>query len=309
MRVSLLTAGHGGERGVDSSHAQGTRIGDATGAALLALAPAAQADHHFVSITEVFPGVSENPAAEFVELQMYSAGQNNFEPGASLSFHNAAGAVDRDASSGRTSRNGANQRTLLIGTPAMETLFGKQADTEYASAALDRCGRRGVPALERLRASPLIVWLGVRRRSPAPERLSTRSPMARRSCATSALAATRCSNRATTRTRASTTSQPAPSSTPQPNTEAGPTESCPNTKITKKPKAKTKDRTPSSSSRAATASCAASTARRPRQCDSGQFEPGKLSRGKHEFAVRATEADGSVTAPPPSTPGRSSRGA
>ena len=52
----------------------------ATGAALLAIAPSAQADHHFVSIAEVFPGVSEQPAAEFVELQMYSAGRTTSTP-------------------------------------------------------------------------------------------------------------------------------------------------------------------------------------------------------------------------------------
>ena len=48
----------------------------ASGAGMLALAPAAQADHHEVKITEVFPGITENPTAEFVEIQMFLANQD-----------------------------------------------------------------------------------------------------------------------------------------------------------------------------------------------------------------------------------------
>ena len=209
LRVSLLTAGHDARR-VDSTMRRGLALVIATGAALLAIAPSAQADHHFVSIAEVFPGVSEQPTAEFVELQMYSAGQNNFAPGASLSFYNAAGTVTGTLPLADVT-NGSNQRTALISTSAMETLSGKPADTEYGSAALDPAGG-GCVCSQAFSPVRLIVWRGALPQSPAPGRPRVRSRTGPRSCAISALAATRCSRPVTTSTRASTTSHPAPSS-------------------------------------------------------------------------------------------------
>ena len=125
-------------------------------------------------------------------------------------------------------------------------------------------------------------------RCQAPGRPSLRYRTGRRSCATSAPAATRCSRPATTRTRALDDFAPA---LPHAAAEsvAGPNSTCPNTQITKKPKAKTTDRTPKFEFSGGDGFLCSLDGSKAEACDSGVFEPGKLSRGKHKFAVGATE--------------------
>ena len=263
----------------------------ATGAALVAMAPSAHADHHFVSIVEVFPGVSENPAAEFVELQMYSAAQNNFAPGASLSFHNAAG-VSTGTLPLQDVTNGSSQRTALISTPAMALLSGKQADTEYASAALDPAGG-GVCLLSSVFASPVdcVAWgtATVPGAGTSENAIPDGSSIVRDigpGCNT-LLEPGDDSDSSLDDFAASALL------TPQPNSEAGFNSSCPNTVITKKPKPKTTDRTPKFEFTGGDGFLCSLDRSKAAQCDSGKFAPGRLSRGKHEFVVQATESDGS----------------
>jgi hypothetical protein len=111
-------------------------------AGTLVLAPAATADHHLVSIREVFPGSSSSgAAAEFVELQMYAPGQDNFAPMSSIDFYGPAGTI-----TGTTPVNdvasGANQSRALVGTTAAEAAFGVMNDTDFAapSGFLDPAG-------------------------------------------------------------------------------------------------------------------------------------------------------------------------
>jgi len=270
---------------------RGLALAIATGAALLALAPAAQADHHFVSITEVFPGYSEDATAEFVELQMYSAGQNNFAPGASLSFHNAAG-----TSTGTLPledvTDGSNQRTALISTPAMEDLSGKEADTEYGGAALDPAGG-GVCLLSSVFASPVdcVAWgtATVPGAGTSENAIPDGSSIVRDmgpGCNTLLEAGDDSDS-------SLDDFAPAGLPTPQPNSEAGFNSSCPNTTITKKPKAKTTDRTPTFKFSGGDGFHCSLDRSKAEACDSGVFKPGRLSRGKHEFVVQATESDGS----------------
>jgi len=82
---------------------------------------------HEMKITQVFPGTSDTPGAQYVELQMYSPGQN-FVRGHSIVVYNAAGAeIQRFTFPGDVA-NGANQATILVATAQAQTLFNLSAD-------------------------------------------------------------------------------------------------------------------------------------------------------------------------------------
>jgi len=97
----------------------------ATAAGCLALAPAAPADHHFVSVSEVLPATPENDAAEFVEFRMYSAGQGNFAPAASVEFLGANG-FNVGSLPLPDVGSAQNGDTLLVMSQAAEAEFGVQ---------------------------------------------------------------------------------------------------------------------------------------------------------------------------------------
>lgn len=79
------------------------------------LAPAtASAAFHETKITEVFPGTMGFPDSAFVELQMYSAGQN-FVGGHNLTTYSAAGAPIHTYPIPGNVPNGETQRTILVG--------------------------------------------------------------------------------------------------------------------------------------------------------------------------------------------------
>jgi len=273
---------------------RGIGIAAATGAALLALAPAAPADHHDVRITEVFPGTSEQPTAEFVELQMYSAGQNNFAPGASLNFYNGAGNATGNLDLADVT-NGSSQRTLLVGTPAMEAIFTKQADVEYGSAAIANAGG-GVCLLSDLFPSPVdcVAWgtATVNGAGASESAIPDGSSIVRSITAGCNTLLERSDD------SGSSLDDFAPAfPAPQANSEAGINSDCPNTQITKKPKARSTDRTPKfefaggndydcNLDNEGFADCGPS------------YVPDRLSRGKHKLKVRARETDGSVDGTP-----------
>jgi uncharacterized membrane protein len=119
-----------------------TRRGKLTGAVAAAIAaatlaaPLAAADHHLVSVREVFPGSTGTggiPNAEYVELQMFSSGQNLFAgKGATVTLHNGAGAVTRTVALGADVANGASQSRVLVASASAESTFGVEADFEFA---------------------------------------------------------------------------------------------------------------------------------------------------------------------------------
>jgi hypothetical protein len=105
---------------------------------LLALAyPAtAPATFHEMSIREVYAGT---PESQYVELQMWSAGQN-LVGGHVLKTYNAGGSVTSTNTFAGDVPNGANQSTILLATPAAETEFGITADAALMAGSLDPTG-------------------------------------------------------------------------------------------------------------------------------------------------------------------------
>lgn len=97
---------------------------------------AASATFHEMSIREVYAG---SPESQYVELQMWAAGQNLVE-GHVLKTYNAGGGVTSTSTFASDVPNGANQSTILLATPAAETEFGVTADTALATGGLDPTG-------------------------------------------------------------------------------------------------------------------------------------------------------------------------
>jgi hypothetical protein len=82
---------------------------------LVTTAPPASADFHFMKITEVSDGTTIDPLAEFVELQMYSSGQN-LVGGHHLRTYDSSGNLFQDFTLDSNVPGGDDQRTILIGT-------------------------------------------------------------------------------------------------------------------------------------------------------------------------------------------------
>lgn len=99
---------------------------------LLSAVPAAQADHHSVSIREVFPGSPlRGDNSEFVELQAWDANQTNFtDEMQHLAFYDSAGSPFATYGFGSDLTNTANQASALYATTEAENDFGVQADFE-----------------------------------------------------------------------------------------------------------------------------------------------------------------------------------
>ena len=100
-------------------------VGSLTAAGLVAGSPPAAADHHVIMIREVFAGTTDT-AADFIELQMYSVGQQ-FVGGHTLELYGPTGAPD-EYSIPNDVMNGETQRTILFATPEAESDFGVDAD-------------------------------------------------------------------------------------------------------------------------------------------------------------------------------------
>lgn len=104
------------------------------GAALLALATVgmlgvvpAHAAFHLMKITEIFSGTTAIPDAQFVELQMYSGGQN-FVNGHALRVSDATGTLITTVPMSNDVTNGASQSSILLATPDAASLFGVTPD-------------------------------------------------------------------------------------------------------------------------------------------------------------------------------------
>ena len=95
--------------------------------ALLALAAPAQANHHFLRITEVFAGTAAQPDAEFVELQASQSGQNIVST-KRLRVYDAAGNLVTTATFTANAAVQGAQMTVLIGTSQAASYFGVTPD-------------------------------------------------------------------------------------------------------------------------------------------------------------------------------------
>jgi hypothetical protein len=103
------------------------------------LAASASATFHEMSIREVFPGSSSASEAEYVELQMWAAGQN-LVGGHSLRTYDAGGALIATTPFGGDVSGAANQSTVLLGTPAVTTAFGVTPDGTLEAGKIDPAG-------------------------------------------------------------------------------------------------------------------------------------------------------------------------
>jgi hypothetical protein len=96
-------------------------------ATLALLAPTASATFHLMQIREVYPGSVTSPGSEYVELQMYAAGQNHVG-GHVLRTYDATGGLVQSNAFLSDVASGANQSTIVMATPEAEAQFGIAAD-------------------------------------------------------------------------------------------------------------------------------------------------------------------------------------
>jgi hypothetical protein len=87
----------------------------------------AQASFHLTMVVAVFPGYAGSPNAQYVEVQMYAAGQN-FVAGHSVLVYDAAGTLVGTFTFPGYLPNGADQAGILIATAEAQTLFGVTPD-------------------------------------------------------------------------------------------------------------------------------------------------------------------------------------
>jgi len=98
-----------------------------TGAILVTSAPPAQAVFHLMKVREVFAGTAEQPAAQFVELQMYSSGQS-VVTGHDVTVFDAAGEEVGSFTFTQPVENSADNAYILVATSEAEATFGVTAD-------------------------------------------------------------------------------------------------------------------------------------------------------------------------------------
>lgn len=94
---------------------------------LATLAMPAAATFHLISIREVYVGPAGDPNAQYVELQMYAAGENELQ-GHALTFYGPTGTLLDTLTFPADVANGANQAYVLIGTTQAVTKFGIATD-------------------------------------------------------------------------------------------------------------------------------------------------------------------------------------
>ncbi|MGH2986993.1 MAG: hypothetical protein ACRDLO_09945 [Solirubrobacterales bacterium] len=294
-------------------------IGIAIGVAALGLivasvASPAPAAHHLVKVREVFPGAAAAPAAEFVELQLPAAGENLVAGQASVDLYNATGAQTSTAPFLSNPPNGQSQRTMLAATAEASGMFGVTADLTLPSVdGLAPAG--GAACLDSTTFGPLdcVRWGSSSAASPSPSGAPAAS-ISDGSSLTRSIApgcATLLETGDDTNDSATDFALTVP--TPQ-NNSATPSETAcsggggasggdaepPNTKIKKGPEGKIETDTATvkfkSTERGSTFACKLDR-KRYKRCRSPKRLK-NLDRGKHKFAVRATDAAGNTDATP-----------
>lgn len=101
--------------------------------------PAALATFHEISIREVYAGSAAHPDSQYVELQMWAAGQN-LVGGRSLKTYTAAGAPNGTTTFTGNVAGAANQSTILLATLAAESEFGATPDAVMSPGQLSPSG-------------------------------------------------------------------------------------------------------------------------------------------------------------------------
>jgi hypothetical protein len=281
---------------------------------LVGLAPAtATANFHLVSLREVFPGDAGQADAEYVQMQAYAAGQN-FLAGHTLTFRNAAGAVIGTESFDADVSDGRSQMTFVMATPAAEARFGIAADEGMASDLLDPAG--GAVCWEAL---DCVSWgtfagsLPSPAGSPAtpagiPAAMALRRTIAP-GCATLLELLDDSDNSAVDFSAVFPAPRPnstAPSerlctsaTVPVAGPEGPSRRGAPQTRLRRRPPARTRDRTPTfrfSSTTSSSFECRLD-GRRFKPCRS-PFTTRRLPLGRHTFQVRARDSSGEADPTP-----------
>lgn len=94
---------------------------------VLAATPVALASFHLMKVVEVYPGSVAAPNAQYVVIQMYSAGQNAVGGREILVFDASNMLVQKFTFAGPVA-NGSNQSKILIATSEAQTFFSVNAD-------------------------------------------------------------------------------------------------------------------------------------------------------------------------------------
>jgi hypothetical protein len=279
---------------------RGIGLAAAAAVACLAATAPAQADFHLMKVSEV--SVGSGSEQSFVELQMIAAGQSVVQ-GHTLTVRDQAGTVVGTYDFPSSVANGDNQRTILIAdtngpTDADFTWPGLDLGQQLAAGAV--CFDQGLPP-------DCVAWGGFgftgTNTLPSPTTpYSVGLPLPAgngpRSLTRSMSAGCNTLLESSDDTDSAADFSESASS-PRPNSIAPTESSCPATQITKKPKPKTLDRTPTFEfSGGDTYLCKLDSA--DFTACSNPFAPGRLSRGKHEIKVRAVENDGSIDGTPES---------
>jgi cysteine-rich repeat protein len=118
----------------------GFRLAPLAAATLLLVVGPATATFHLMSIVQVFGGTPASPQAQYIVLQMYSAGQN-LVGGHDVLLYNSAGTQIASRVFAGNVGNGANQARILIATPQAETFFNVQANLEIPASILADGGK------------------------------------------------------------------------------------------------------------------------------------------------------------------------
>jgi hypothetical protein len=270
--------------------------------ACLALAAPASATFHEMKIREVYPGSDSLPNVEYVELEMWRSGQN-FVENHSIKLYNATGTMTGFHSFSADADNGQNQRRILIGTDSVATTFGKALDQSYSDVnEINRAG--GAACWESI---DCVTWGNF-----TPPLVGFPDPQTNNAPAiTDAMALRRtispdCPTLLESGDDTDDSSIDFTEVTPDPFNNADPPggTACPappappSTVITKSPKNRSRDRTPtwrfSSSPGGASFEC---------RLDAKPFAPctspftKRVKRGKHTFKVRARNGNGADATP------------
>jgi hypothetical protein len=267
-------------------------------AAVLLVPGAALASNHLVKLREVYAGSAASPGDEYVEVQLYASGENFFEDEVLVHLYDANGnptSTFAPNTGDGNPPNGQSQRRVLFATASAQTDFAKPAGytlaagNHIANAGGAVCYVSGTPGV-----TDCVSWGNFNNTSgtPLPNPLSGNvdpsgipdGKAIRRSIARGC---------ATLLERTDDTDRPADWSdvTPAPlnNADTPPEKPCPNTTITKAPKSKTTDRTPTfkfkSSQPNSTFKCKLDS-KSFKACASPDTLP-RLKRGKHTFKVKA----------------------
>jgi len=276
---------------------------------MLALwAPAASATFHLMQIREIYPGTLASPNSEYVELQMWAAGQNHVG-GHVLHTYDAAGVETSRDTFAQDLSGEANQSTMVLATPEAEAQLGFRADaaivplTPLPAGALNPAG--GAVCWEEIDCVSWGSFAGPVHSTPTgspaapggiPDGMALRRTIAA-GCPTLLEPTDDTDNSAADFLPVFPGPRPnsvAPSEHPCEAEKAKPGHGSPQTKLRKLPPKKSHDRTPTfrfTASESGSAFECALDRRRFRLCRS-PLTTKPLSVGRHMFKVRALNSSG-----------------